>query len=126
MTDYRIGDFAKAYDLLDRGVDRIDSVDGQVRFVFSLFHCDDPKRNDEGRDYNLHATFAARDVRVVAGSLHQPFEHADGEILQSEAGETSLRLGISWRDYRTQETSWCELELTGMARNVTELVTKRA
>ncbi len=44
--DFSLNAFVKKYDLYDKGIDSIRIVDDLVEFTFSLFHCDDPERDD--------------------------------------------------------------------------------
>lgn len=62
--------FLRTYDLEDRGVGAITrDAAGRVRFLFELFHCDDPLRNDEAKAYRLAATFRLQDVETHEGAL---------------------------------------------------------
>ena len=120
MTQMSISEFVERYDLYDRGIEDIIEENNGMRFVFSMFHCDDPERDDEKKEYLLNATFNQSDVSVVTGELRQNFKNTDGEILDFSFNKDVLKIGISWRDYSTKQTSWCEIEIRGDATDVRE------
>lgn len=125
MQRMTLDEFLRTYDLYDKGVDAITQDDaGRVRFVFGLFHCDDPERNDETKDYRLTAIFQRRDVVVHEGDL----QHAEGEwwgtILDLQADRPAVRIGISWCPIPGDDTSWTSLSLLDGPIHVEETVSE--
>lgn len=126
MSNASLQDFIASYDLDDKAVDAIaQDGDGRVRFVFELFHCDDPLRSDETRNYRLTATFRAEDVTLHDGVL----EHEEGvwlgTILDLQTQDGFLRLGIEWRSLVDSGHSWTSLSLRGGPLEAGEIVGKR-
>lgn len=72
----------------------------------------------------MSATFDKLAITVLAGEIAQDFRNADGEILEASCSDGMLQLGISWRNYATQETSWCEIKIEGNAIDVREEVSE--
>ena len=126
MAGSALRDFIRTYDLCDKGVDAITQDDaGRVRFVFELFHCDDPHRSDESMDYRLAATFRLEDVVLHEGVLLHEEGDWLGTILDVQTQDGPLRLGIEWRSLVDQSYSWTSLSLCGGPLQAEEIVTER-
>ena len=123
MADAALGDFIRTYDLYDKGVDAITRDEaGRVRFVFELFHVDDPHRNDEARQYRLTAIFRPEDVALHEGVLWHDERDWLGTVLEFAATADTLRVGIEWRNIANQDYSWTSLLLCGGPIQVEEIV----
>jgi hypothetical protein len=102
------------YTLLDKGVMSISAQGADhVIMIFSLFHCDDPVRNDEGNEYRLTVVFNMTDIRLESGSLFHSPPRYFGEVLLAEDIDGFLRLGIEWTDLESRATTWTSLILAG-------------
>jgi hypothetical protein len=117
-----LNDFLGKYDLYDKGVNSIQVSDGFVEISFSMFHCDDPERNDETKEYILNAQFKEESVYVNKGDLVQSDKNVFGEILDLTVDNEKAVLGISWRNFITKLDSWCEVALTAGPVSVDETV----
>lgn len=126
MLSASLQDFIDTYDLCDKGVDAIarDGA-GRVRFVFELFHCDDPLRSDESMDYRLAATFRLEDVVLHEGVLLHEKGDRLGTILDVQTQDGPLRLGIEWRSLIDQSYSWTSLSLCDGPLQAEEIVSER-
>lgn len=119
-------EFLRTYDLDDKGVDAITRAEeGRVRFVFELFHCDDPERNDETKEYRLTALFRSQDVDVHEGELRHEEGEWLGTVLDLQAGPAAARIGIEWRSLARNNYAWTSLSLLGGPVWVEETVTDR-
>ncbi len=126
MLSASLQDFIDTYDLDDKGVDAITQDDaGRVRFVFELFHCDDPLRSDESMDYRLAATFRLEDVVLHEGVLLHEEGDWLGTILNVQTQDGPLRLGIKWRNLAHRDYSWTSLSLCDGPLQAEEIVTER-
>lgn len=85
-----------------------------------MFHCDDPARDDETKEYLLTAIFRSGDFRLLKGTLPEAFSDTDGDVLDVGFEEGRLRLGISWRTYPATETDWTEIEVAAAVVQVDE------
>lgn len=116
-------DFIQAYDLYDKGVHAIECGEaGRVRFIFELFHCDDPERNDEGKKYRLTAIFRPQDVFVHEGELWHEEGPWLGTVLDLQAAGSAVKLGIEWKRIGSTDTSWTSLSLLAGPLEVEEVV----
>lgn len=114
MQRMALEEFLRVYDLYDKGVDAITQDDaGRVRFVFDLFHCDDPQRDDEAKEYLLTATFRPQDVVVLEGELYHEEGGWLGKVLDLQEAPAPVRMGIEWWSLRLPGivTSWTSLAL---------------
>lgn len=126
MAGSTLRDFIDTYDLGDKGVDAITQDDaGRVRFVFELFHCDDPHRSDESMNYRLTATFRPEDVVLHEGVLLHEKGDWLGTILDLQTQDGPLRLGIEWRSLIDRSYSWTSLSLCGGPLEAEEIVSER-
>mgnify|MGYP001274384005 CR=1 FL=1 len=128
MAGTRLVDLIHRYDLDDKGVDAITSDEaGRVRIVFDLFHCDDPERDDETKEYRLTAIFRPQDVVVHEGELWHEEGVWLGTVLdlQPSAGAMTLRIGIEWRSLARDAYSWTSLSLLDGPLQADETVSPR-
>lgn len=126
MQGMALAEFLQTYDLDDKGVNAITrDEEGRVRFVFELFHCDDPARNDEAKEYRLTAIFRAQDVVVHEGELWREERAWLGTVLDLRASPAAARIGIEWRNLANKDYSWTSLSLLDGPVWVEEAVTDR-
>lgn len=126
MQGMALEEFLHAYDLDDKGVDAITrDEEGCVRFVFELFHCDDPARNDEAKEYRLTALFRPQDVDVHDGELRHEEGAWLGTVLDLQASPAAVRIGIEWRSLAGNDHSWTGLSLLDGPVWVEETVSDR-
>lgn len=128
MQRMALEEFLRVYDLYDKGVDAITQDDaGQVRFVFDLFHCDDPQRDDEAKEYLLTATFRPQDVVVLEGELYHEEGGWLGKVLDLQEAPAPVRMGIEWWSLRLPGivTSWTSLSLLGGPIQAEETISDR-
>lgn len=119
-------EFLRIYDLDDKGVEAITiDEEGQVRIVFDLFHCDDPKRSDEAKEYLLTTIFRPQDVDVHDGELQHEEGAWLGTILDLQASPATVRIGIEWRSLAHNDYSWTSLSLLDGPVWVEETVSDR-
>lgn len=128
MQRMALEEFLRVYDLYDKGVDAITQDDaGRVRFVFDLFHCDDPQRDDEAKEYLLTATFRPQDVVVLEGELYHEEGGWLGKVLDLQEAPAPVRMGIEWWSLRLPGivTSWTSLSLLGGPIQAEETISDR-
>ena len=126
MQGMALEDFLRTYDLNDKGVEAITQDDvGRVLFVFELFHCDDPARNDEAMHYRLTAIFRPEDVILHEGVLWHEERDWLGTVLDLQTQDDTLGLGIEWRNFVDRDCSWTSLSLCGGPLQVEEIVNER-
>ncbi len=126
MTCVALVDFIRLYDLDDKGVDAITCDEaGRVRFVFELFHCDDPERNDETKEYLLTATFRPQYVVVHEGELWHEEDVWLGTVLDLQPSDAAVRIGIEWCNLVLKDYSWTSLSLLDGPVWVEETVSDR-
>lgn len=126
MQGMALEDFLRTYDLYDKGVDAITQDDaGRMRFVFELFHCDDPARNDEAMNYRLTVIFRPEDVILHEGVLRHEEGGWLGEVLELQTEGDTARLGIEWRSLVDRTCSWTSLSLRGGPLQAEEILSRR-
>lgn len=118
-----LGDFVNRFNLYDRGLDSVRRTEGEVEFTFSLFHCDDPQRDDENKEYVLVAVFAERYVSTSDERLFSMTLQQFAEVLEFKFDGRALVLGISWQ--ATAGYDWTSLEISGAPLRAQETVTTR-
>ena len=119
-----LGEFVTRFHLHDRGLDCVRRENGEVAFTFSLFHCDDPHRDDESKDYTLVAVFAEGNVSARDECLFSMTLQHFAEVMEVKFDGGTLALGISWETSAGHD--WTGVEITGAPLRVHEKVTPRS
>lgn len=126
MQGMALEEFLRTYDLDDKGVKSITRDEkGRVRFVFELFHCDDPKRDDEAKEYRLTVIFRSEDVDLHDGALRHEEGGWLGTVLDLQASPAAVRIGIEWRSLASNDYSWTSLSLLDGPAWAEEIITER-
>lgn len=123
MTHLTLAEFVAEYDLDDTSVDELWCEGDLVHFTFALFHCDDPKRDDESKEYTLRVCFKREHVGLSGDSFERLVPQNWGEILAFEFDGAALKLGVLWKAGDT--TQWTYVTLSGAPVSAQETVTDR-
>lgn len=104
-----IFDFFGQYDLFDRFVESVDVSESGIKIVLDMYHCDDPERNEDGKDYILSINFPPGAMRQAEDPIPNSKDILGGTILEYKKTNDAIVMGIEWRLRQDMGHAWTKL-----------------